>query len=101
MYSAATVTEATYTQTYWRGGYADVQLCTVAFFAPQDLQSPLCVDKVVLITRCLVTFAFSLRIGYRKTVKFVLKFIDRRVKQKIWFQHGLQIWFICGFAYGW
>ena len=27
-----------------------------------------------------------------------MKFIDQRVKQKIWFEYGLQIWFLSGFA---
>ena len=30
--------------------------------------------------------------------EFVQKFIDRMVKQIIWFEYGSQIWFVCGFA---
>ena len=77
---------------------------------------------MLLLFGVLFIFAFSLRIGCKKqtnkqtktkqtkkTVEFVLKykfrvpmkFIDQRVKQKIWFEYGLQIWFLSGFAIEW
>ena len=34
-------------------------------------------------------------------LKFVRKFIDWRVKQKILFEYRLQIWFFCNLAIGW
>ena len=55
---------------------------------------------MVLISDAFFIFTFSLRISY-KMVEFVLKFIDRMIKQKIWFEYGLQMWFVCGFGSGW
>ena len=44
--------------------------------------------KVVLLSGAFFILAFSLRISYKKTVKFVWKFSDRRVKRKIWFKYS-------------
>ena len=57
---------------------------------------------MILISSAFFIFAFNLRSGYKnkKTVEYILTFIYRSVKQKIWFQYGLQIWFNCGFAIG-
>ena len=52
--------------TKWKGGYADVRLRTVAFFAPQVLRSPLIFLKMWFWYQVLFfIFAFSLRIGCR------------------------------------
>ena len=44
--------------------------------------------------------AFSLKM-VGKMLKFARKFIDLRVKQKILFEYGLQIWFFCNLTIGW
>ena len=64
----------------------DMQLRMVAFFAPQVLRSPvLFLKKGGLLSGAFFIFAFSLRIGCKNQLEFVLNFIDWRVKQKIWF----------------
>ena len=63
--------------------------------------APYFFEKVVLISGAFFIFRLWVKDQLRKTVEFVLTFIDRRVKQKIWFEFGLQIWFICGFAIRW
>ena len=55
---------------------------------------------------CFVFVFFSFwplvwRLVAKQMLKFVRKFIDWRVKQKILFEYRLQIWFFCNLAIGW
>ena len=66
---------------------------------------PIIFWKSGLDSRCFFFFFFHFSLNFKdwsqKMVEFIRQFIDRRVKQKIWFECGLQIWFVCGFAIGW
>ena len=84
-----------------------MRLRTVAFFAPHVLRSPpplffffFFVEKVVFISGAFLflSLACSVTGWIAKTVEFVLKFNDRTGEQKIWFSHGVQIWFVCDSA---
>ena len=56
--------------------------------------------KVVKILGAFFILAFSLKM-VGKMLKFARKFVDLRVKQKILFEYGLQIWFFCNLTIGW
>ena len=55
--------------------------------------------KVVRISGASCILAFCRLVA--KMFKVVRRFIDWRVKQKILFEYGLQIWFFCNSAIGW
>ena len=61
--------------TKWKGRYTDMQLRTVALFAPQVLRLPLIFLKIGLDIDTFFIFAFSLRIRCKKMVNLYLSLL--------------------------